>query len=91
MLKLMNKQTTPFFAVFFILLLFSGPMVVAAWQHLIETLPMNSKANVFRKTDKEYHYFSGFPRALEIMENLENHEKKSMHGKIMEFEGKKPE
>ena len=30
---------------------------------------------------------SGFPQALEIMENLENHEKKSsMHGKIMEFE-----
>ena len=29
---------------------------------------------------------SGFPQALEIMENLENHEKSSMHGKIMEFE-----
>ena len=30
---------------------------------------------------------AGFPRALE---NLENHKKSSMHGKIMEFE-KKPE
>ena len=29
---------------------------------------------------------SGFPQALEIMENLENHTKKSMHEKIMEFE-----
>ena len=29
---------------------------------------------------------SGFPQALEIMENLENHKKSSMHGKIMEFE-----
>ena len=28
----------------------------------------------------------GFPQTLEIMENLENHEKSSMHGKIMEFE-----
>ena len=34
---------------------------------------------------------SGFPRALEIMENLENHEKSSMYGKIMEFRGKKTE
>ena len=30
--------------------------------------------------------FSGFPQALEIMENLENHYKSSMHGKVMEFE-----
>ena len=29
---------------------------------------------------------AGFPQALEIMENLENHLKSSMHGKIMEFE-----
>ena len=29
---------------------------------------------------------TGFPQALEIMENLENHQKSSMHGKIMEFE-----
>ena len=29
---------------------------------------------------------AGFPQALEIMENLENHQKSSMHGKIMEFE-----
>ena len=28
---------------------------------------------------------TGFPQALEIMENLENH-KSSMHGKIIEFE-----
>ena len=30
----------------------------------------------------------GFPQALEIIENLENHQKSSMHGnfKIMEFE-----
>ena len=26
-----------------------------------------------------------FQQALEIMENLENHQKNSMHGKIMEF------
>ena len=32
--------------------------------------------------------YSGFPQALEIMENLENHKKSSMHGKIMEFENK---
>ena len=31
-------------------------------------------------------FLPGFPQALEIMENLENHLKKSMHGKIMEFE-----
>ena len=30
--------------------------------------------------------FAGLPQALEIMENLENHKKSSMHGKIMEFE-----
>ena len=30
---------------------------------------------------------SGFPRALETMENLENHQK-IMHGKLMEFEKK---
>ena len=30
--------------------------------------------------------YSGFPQALEIMENLENHKKSSMHGKIIEFE-----
>ena len=29
---------------------------------------------------------SGFPQALEIMENLENYKKSSMHGKIIEFE-----
>ena len=33
---------------------------------------------------------TGFPQALEIMENLENHQKSSMRGKIIEFE-KKPE
>ena len=30
-------------------------------------------------------HYTGFPQALEIMENLENHEKSSMHRKIMEF------
>ena len=30
--------------------------------------------------------YSGFPHALEIIENLENYKKSSMHGKIMEFE-----
>ena len=34
-------------------------------------------------------FASGFPQALEIMENLENTKKSSMHGKIMEFEKKK--
>ena len=29
---------------------------------------------------------AGFPQTLEIMENLENHQKSSMHGKIMELE-----
>ena len=29
---------------------------------------------------------AGFPQALKIMENLEIHEKNSMHGKVMEFE-----
>ena len=38
----------------------------------------------------EIMHFSGLPQALEIMENLENHKKCSMHGKIMEFE-KNPE
>ena len=33
-------------------------------------------------------YSAGFPQALEIMENLENHPKSSMHGKIMEFKKK---
>ena len=33
-------------------------------------------------------HMSGFLRALEILENLENHEKSSMHGQIMEFEEK---
>ena len=31
---------------------------------------------------------TGFPQARETMENLENHKKSSMHGKIMEFEKK---
>ena len=31
---------------------------------------------------------TGFPRALENLENLENQKKSSMHGKIMEFEKK---
>ena len=31
-------------------------------------------------------FITGFPQALEIMENLENCKKSSMHGKIMEFE-----
>ena len=31
-------------------------------------------------------FATGFPQALEIMENLENTQKSSMHGKIMEFE-----
>ena len=31
---------------------------------------------------------SGFPQALVIMENLENHKKSSMRGKILEFEKK---
>ena len=33
-----------------------------------------------------FQYRTGFPQALDIMENLENHKKSSMHGKIMEFE-----
>ena len=33
---------------------------------------------------------AGFPQVLETMENLENHPKSSMHGKIIEFE-KNPE
>ena len=39
-------------------------------------------------TLKLHMHRTGFPQALEIMENLENHEKSSMHGKIMEFENK---
>ena len=31
---------------------------------------------------------TGFPQAQEIMENLENQKKSSMHGKVMEFEKK---
>ena len=31
-------------------------------------------------------HHSGFPQVLEIMENLENHEKSSMYGKTMELE-----
>ena len=33
---------------------------------------------------------TGFPQALEIMENLENHQKSSLQGKTIEFE-KNPE
>ena len=33
-------------------------------------------------------WISGFPQALEILENLENHQKSSMHGKIMECKKK---
>ena len=42
--------------------------------------------------NKSFHaQNTGFPQALKIMENLENHFKKSyIHGKIMEFE-KNPE
>ena len=32
--------------------------------------------------------YKGFPQALGIMESLENYEKSSMHGKIMEIEKK---
>ena len=35
---------------------------------------------------KPFMYPAGFSQAPEIMENLKNHEKSSMHGKIMEFE-----
>ena len=38
-----------------------------------------------------YRHSSGFLQALEIMENLEYHQKSSMHGKIMEFQEKNPE
>ena len=31
-------------------------------------------------------FMTGFRQPLEIMENMENHKKSSMHGKIMEFE-----
>ena len=34
------------------------------------------------------HLYSGFPRALEMMENLENHKKRYMHERIMDFEKK---
>ena len=42
------------------------------------------------QVDTFSHHLTGFPQALEIMENLENHPKSSMHGKIMESE-KNPE
>ena len=29
---------------------------------------------------------TGFPQAMEILQNLENHQKSAMHRKIMEFE-----
>ena len=39
-----------------------------------------------KKNDVVLLWVAGFPQALEIMENLENHPKSSMHGKIMEYE-----
>ena len=48
-------------------------------QH-VQTNKMTSEASNAQGT--------GFPQALEIMENLENHIKSSVHGKIMEFEKK---
>ena len=44
----------------------------------------NSELYVFWQ--KRFVEIAGFPQSLEIMENLENHQKKSMHGKIMELE-----
>ena len=41
---------------------------------------------VYRLIMGYLNHCSGFPRALENLENLENHKKSSMHGKIMEFE-----
>ena len=42
---------------------------------------------IFNPFRSGYLQTAGLPQALEIMENLENHKKKSsMHGKIMEFD-----
>ena len=46
---------------------------------------MNQNKNCLQFTPA---LISGFLQALEIMENLENHKKSSIHGKIMEFEKK---
>ena len=45
-------------------------------------------AAILQKQWKLQMYLTGFPQALEIMKNLENHKKSSMHGQIMEFEKK---
>ena len=42
-----------------------------------------SGSNSSGKAKENAMYISGFPQALE---NLENHKKRYMHGKIMEFE-----
>ena len=44
------------------------------------------KYGSYRVKERLNTMYTGFPQALEIMENLEIHEKSSMHGKIMEFE-----
>ena len=44
-------------------------------------------SSLFSSPEQEALKVAGFSQALEIMESLENHTKKSsMHGKIMEFE-----
>ena len=47
---------------------------------------LNEAALKLLKTENRMVCIPGFPHALEINENLENHKKSSMHGKIMEFE-----
>ena len=53
------------------------------WWRYFKHMLQNQKVNNLGTWDVA---FAGLPQALEIMENLENHEKSSMHGKIMEFE-----
>ena len=51
----------------------------------LHTYDLNNADKTFQCSIDKFIPRSGFPRALEIMENLENYKKSSMHGNIMKF------
>ena len=59
--------------------------IVSSVSFVNKGLSLEDSEQVFSQVRSAF-MITGFPQAHEIMENLENHQKSSMHGKIMEFE-----
>ena len=53
---------------------------------LIRYIHIQSCYYLFHLNSDNITLSAGFPQALQIMENLENHKKSSIYGKIMKFE-----